>query len=317
MTVSAGVHQTVLLQEVVDLLALKPGGVCIDGTLGGGGHALELARRVGPQGRLLGIDRDVEALARAGKRLGDSGVLCSLDLVHGNFSDLRAIAHARGITSADGIVLDLGVSSDQLETQERGFSFQSDGPLDMRMDRSAAVTAADLVNGLSEAELAQIFWEFGEEPASRRIARALVQARERDGQIRTTGQLASRVERAMGGRRGRIHPATRVFQALRIRVNDELDALEQGLAAGLDLLAPGGRMAVISFHSLEDRRVKHFFVRHIAQRESLAAGGERWTWEAPRVTWVNRKPVTASPDELEGNPRARSAKLRVAERWAA
>ncbi|MEI7435932.1 MAG: 16S rRNA (cytosine(1402)-N(4))-methyltransferase RsmH [bacterium] len=304
-------HQSVLAAEVVASLDPRPGGVFADGTAGSGGHAAMLAERIGPQGRILVIDRDLDALKRARERLRTYGAVCVF--VHGNYGDLSAHAAACGFAALDGVLLDLGVSSDQLDTPERGFSFRADGPLDMRMDASNGPTAADLLNSASEEELAKWFVCYGEEPLARRIARAIVAARKAAALTRTA-DLASVVARAKGGRRGRIDPATQVFQALRIVVNGELDALDRGLEAGLNLLKPGGRLAVISFHSLEDRRVKGCFRRHAGRWEALEAGGENWIGEQPAVAVLTRKPVMAGETEVADNPRARSAKLRVAVR---
>lgn len=307
----ATMHQSVLAAEVVAGLDPRAGGIFADGTAGSGGHAALLAERIGPGGRLLVIDRDAEALERARARLRPYAEVCVF--VHGNFGDLAAHAAAHGFAALDGVLLDLGVSSDQLDTPGRGFSFRTDGPLDMRMDASGGPTAAELLNRAPEAELAEWFVRYGEEPAARRIARAIVTARA-SAALTHTAELAAVVARAKGGRHGRIDPATQVFQALRIVVNGELEALDRGLEAALSLLRPGGRLAVISFHSLEDRRVKVCFRRHLGRWEALEAGGESWVGEEPAVTVLTRKPVVAGASEVADNPRARSAKLRVAVR---
>lgn len=304
-------HQPVLLAETMARLQPRPGGIYIDATLGSAGHAEAIVKAMEGRGRFIGIDRDTEALARAGAKLAPYGA--GVRLVHANFAELAEVAGEAGVTQADGIVMDLGVSSNQIGTPRRGFSFQDDGPLDMRMDPTAPLTAAQVVNDASEAELAQCLRELGEERGARRVARAIVRARDA-APIRTTGRLAEIVSKALGGRRGRIHPATRVFQALRMRVNEELDALKQGLEAGIGLLSPGGRMAVISFHSIEDRIVKHGFADHVGRIVALAAGGEAWQGRAPRLQRVTRKPIMARDKERAENPRARSAKLRVAAR---
>jgi 16S rRNA (cytosine1402-N4)-methyltransferase len=304
-------HQPVLINEVLELLLIKRGGIYIDGTVGGGGHSQAILELLGPDGFLLGIERDKEALTRNETRLAAWKRQCVL--VHGNFRRLAEIAKSRGIDSVDGVLMDLGVSSDQLDTPERGFSFNGEGPLDMRMDKSEVKTAADLVNGLSESDLTSTLREFGEEPHAGRIARAIVRERT-NAPITTTAQLADLVARTVGGRHGRLHPATRTFQALRIKVNDEMGALKEGLSAAADILKDGGRMAVISFHSLEDRIVKDFFKRHAGKWESLQAGGQRFVVEEPTIRILTRKPVIPSEDEVESNPRSRSAKLRVAER---
>ncbi len=307
-------HLSVLLQETVDALAVVPGGSYIDGTLGGAGHAAEILRRAGPSGRLLGIDRDAEALARAAERLG--ALSGEKVLVHGAHGELGHLAEAHGFGAVDGILLDLGVSSDQLDTPGRGFSFRLEGPLDMRMDPTRGESAAELLERLDVQSLADVLRRLGEEPQAWRIAQALVRAREQRP-IVTTGRLAEVVSEAVGGRKGPRHPATRVFQALRMAVNRELEDLEQALADGLRLLRPGGRMAVITFESLTDRLVKQCFARHVGKWVSLQQGGERWEGELPAVERVTRHPVEPAAEEVEGNPRARSAKLRAVRRCEA
>ena len=304
-------HKPVLLKETVDSLAVKPGGVYIDGTLGRAGHAREILARAGTGARLMGIDRDTLALTESAERLERiPGV--SLTLVHGCHGNIAKIVRDEGIGAVDGILLDLGVSSPQLDEADRGFSFRADGPLDMRMDRSRGETAADIVATRSEDELASLLRMFGEEPNARRIARAIVQARA-VARIETTAQLASLVEKTVG-RSGAHHPATRTFQAFRMAVNDELGELERALEGGLGLLKPGGRMAVITFESLTDRTVKRFFAAHAGRMVSLQQGGERWEGTLPKVRLVTRHAVTASDEEIAENPRARSAKLRTIER---
>jgi len=255
------------------------------------------------------MDRDAGAVARAREALAPYAESC--DLVHGRFAQMREIARDRGVEEVNGILLDVGLSSDQLGAPERGFSFMADGRLDMRMDRTVGPTAEHMLASFSERELKSLLWSYGEERSAGRIARAIVAEREKHP-ITRTAALAELVSRVKGGRRGKTHPATRTFQALRIAVNNELDELADGLAAGLELLATGGRFAVITFHSLEDRLVKRFFARHAGRWESLPEGGRAWRGETPAVSLVNRKPVVASEDELAANPRARSAKLRVA-----
>lgn len=282
-------HVSVLLQAVIEFLAPRDGGRYIDATLGAGGHAAAILDASAPDGCLLGLDADPNALAVAAQNLERFGVRAQL--VRTNFENLSDVAAAHGFTFADGIVLDLGISSMQLSDAARGFSFLTDGALDMRFDPSGETTAADLVNTLREKELADLIFEYGEERASRRIARAIVSARP----IRTARQLADVIERALG-RRGKIHPATRTFQALRIAVNRELDVLDQVLPQVIETLKPGGRVAIISFHSLEDRRVKHFF------RES------------PQLRVLTKHPIQPTDEEIAANSRSRSAKLRAAER---
>ncbi len=304
-------HTPVLLKETVDSLAVKPGGVYIDGTLGRAGHAREILARAGKGARLVGIDRDTQALKESAERLGRVPG-ASLALVHGCHGSIAQIVRAEGIDAVDGVLLDLGVSSPQLDEPQRGFSFRADGPLDMRMDQSRGETAADLLATRSEAELEEIIRALGEERNARRIAKAIASARLK-ARIATTAQLASIVEKAVG-RHGAHHPATRTFQALRMAVNDELGELERALAGGIGLLKIGGRMAVITFESLTDRIVKRFFAAHEGRMSSLQGGGERWTGETPRVRRVTRRAVRASQDEIARNPRARSAKLRTVER---
>ncbi len=295
-------HTPVLLAEVIAALAPRPGGRYLDATVGGGGHALAVLQAAQPGGVLLGIDADPAALAATAERLAEAGLSQQAVLRHGSFADLAALAAEAGFAAVDGILFDLGVSSYQLDTPERGFSFAADGPLDMRLDPTQGPTAADLVNRLSERELAGIIFQYGEEHAARRIARAIVERR-RSQPFQSTADLAAVVARAVGGRHGRIHPATRTFQALRIAVNHELDRLAAALPQAVALLALGGKLAVISFHSLEDRIVKQFL-------RAEAAG------EAPRLAIITKKPVVASDTEVAANPRARSAKLRVAVRIA-
>jgi 16S rRNA (cytosine1402-N4)-methyltransferase len=303
-------HEPVLLREVVELLVVKPGGTYVDGTLGEGGHARAILDAAGPDGRLFGIDRDGESLAQAGANLASFGRRCVL--IHGTFTETLTDG-LPGQAEVDGVLMDLGMSSRQLDDAERGFSLMKDGPLDMRMDRSRGITAEELVRDAEQRELADLLFRCGEEPDARRIAAAIVEARE-EAPIRTTGRLADIVARAKGRARGRIHPATRTFQALRIAVNRELEDLDAGLVAALGRVRTGGRVAVISFHSLEDRIVKRTFVRHVGRMESLQQGGVRWLGDAPPARWVTRKPVLPGPDEVARNPRSRSAKLRVVER---
>lgn len=304
-------HVPVLLDAVIDTLRPRAGGRYVDGTLGGGGHARAILEASAPDGRLLGLDHDPAALSRARTLLAPFGgrAVC----VRASFADLGAVADAHGFSPLDGVVLDLGLSSDQLDDAARGFSFQVTGPLDMRMDPGAPERAADLVNALTEQDLADVLYRLGDERRSRRIARAIVASRP----IESTTELANVVARAAGGHAGRIHPATRTFQALRIAVNGELDALAAVLPQAIDRLAPGGRLAVISFHSLEDRIVKHT-LRDEA-RECVCPPGlpECRCGHRARLRLVTRRPIEPSAAEVQANPRARSAKLRVAERLAA
>lgn len=301
-------HIPVLFQVILSALAPQPGGRFIDATVGAGGHAAGLLAATAPDGRLLGLDRDPAALAVARQRLSVYGERASLVL--GTFADLAAIAQAQGFVAVDGVLFDLGLSSLHLADPSRGFSFQAEGPLDMRFDPTQDLTAADLVNNLSMNDLAELLYQYGEERESRRIARAIVHARP----LRTTRQLAEVVARAVGGRRGRIHPATRTFQALRIAVNDELRQLEAALPQAVALLRPGGRLAVITFHSLEDRIVKDFLRRE--SRDCICPPGLPVCVCGHRANLrlITRKPITPSAEEVQANPRSRSAKLRVAEK---
>ena len=307
-------HLPVLLGPIVEALVTRPGGLYIDCTLGAAGHSSAILEAAGPDARLIGLDRDPSALALAAPRLAPYAPRATLR--HAPFSALAAVAADLSVAPASvrGILLDIGVSSMQLDTPERGFSFQSDAPLDMRMDPTRPGTAADLLATLPEPDLADLLRLYGEEPAARRIAHAIARARDDGALPATTAALADLVSRAKGGRRSRIHPATQTFQALRIAVNRELDELKAVLPAALDLLEPGGRLAVITFHSLEDRIVKSFMAAHEGRMESLMAGGQRWSGLLPRACRVNRHPLVATDSETQNNPRARSAKLRILER---
>ncbi len=306
------VHVPVLLEETVSRLVTEPGGWYVDGTAGAGGHAAAVLAAAGLDAHLLALDRDGDALALAQDALAPFGERVVLE--RANFSEMAAVAARHGVRDVRGILLDLGVSSMQLDRAERGFSFLRDSPLDMRMDDRQELTAAELLKRLSPVELADVLWRYGEEPMSRRIAKAVAAAQARGEPLETTAQLAELVSQAKGGRRGRTHPATQSFQALRIAVNGELAALEAALPAALGMLAPGGRLAVISFHSLEDRMVKQFMAAHEGRMESLAKGGSRWSGQVPRARRVVRKAVVATDEEIARNPRSRTAKLRVLER---
>ncbi|MBM4153513.1 MAG: 16S rRNA (cytosine(1402)-N(4))-methyltransferase RsmH [Lentisphaerae bacterium] len=306
-------HRSVMLREVLEWTAVRPGGRYIDATLGGGGHAEAILDASSPDGRLLGLDADPDAIARCRGRLARFGG--RFEATHSRFGRVGDIAAERGFGGADAVVMDLGVSSFQLDEPERGFSFRADGPLDMRMNPAEPVTAADLVNGLPEGELADLLRRHGEEPAARRIARRIVERR-RVAPFRGTADLAAVVAAAAGRPGGRIHPATRTFQALRIAVNREMEELDGGLRGALGALRAGGRMAVIAFHSLEDGAVKRFFRAHQPRSEALPEGGERWVGERPPVRVLTRKPVEPDGAETAENPRARSARLRAAERTA-
>ncbi len=299
-------HISVLPHETRDGLALKPGGRYIDGTVGGGGHS-EAILSAAPDIELLGLDADPAAIERAALRLAPFG--SRVKLVNANFARLGEIARANGFEQVNGIVLDLGLSSDQLDDRERGFGFLAGGPLDMRFDPTHGETAADLVNNLDQDELADLIYRYGEDPASRKIARAIVAARP----IHTAQQLADVIEQAMG-RHGRIHPATLTFQALRIAINDELGALMNVLPQATDLLKSGGRLAVISFHSLEDRIVKEYFRSVSRERTPQPDDRPDQIMRPATLKLITRKPIVPGDDEVAVNSRARSAKLRIAEK---
>lgn len=309
---TGGYHVPALEQEVLALLPTDPDGTYVDGTLGGGGHTRGLLARLGPRGCLIGLDRDPRALEEA--RELATKFSSRLRLLQGDYGDLRRILTAEGRLPVHGILLDLGVSSHQLDSGPRGFSFLRDGPLDMRMDPTCGAPAADLVNGLAEETLAKIFREYGEEPRARRVARAIALVRERQP-IRTTAQLAEVVEKALG-RRGPKHPATRVFQALRIATNQELESLDRFLADLPALLVPGGRVVVIAYHSLEDRRVKQA-LRALEPRCRCPQEAPRCSCGCPgSMRLLSRKAIKPQREEISRNPRARSARLRAAQRIA-
>lgn len=313
MASGASGHVPVMPGEVLNYLRPAPGECYLDGTLGGAGHARLILEASAPDGRLVGLDRDQAALERARSHLAPFGARVAL--FHRNFSQMDSVAAELGVAGFHGILLDLGVSSYQLDESARGFSFRSEAPLDMRMDQSVGMTAADVLESAEAAELERIFRLYGEERFARRIARRIVEER-RGSPLRTTLELADLVRDAVPGGRvpGRIHPATRVFQALRIYVNDELRHVEEGLRHAMDLLVPGGRLVVISFHSLEDRIVKHF-MRDEARACVCPPRTPRCVCRhLPRLTLLTRKGVRAEPAEVDANPRSRSAVLRAAER---
>ncbi len=301
-------HIPVLYQQVLDAVQAAAGGRYLDGTVGAGGHAAGILERSSPDGQLLGLDLDPDALQLAGERLAAYGE--RVHLRRASYDEMVQQANEIGWSEVQGVLLDLGLSSMQLEDPERGFSFQREGPLDMRFGPDVGRTAAELVNELKETELAELIADYGEERRARRVARAIVEARP----LHTTGQLAEVVAQAVGRRSARIHPATRTFQALRIAVNDELNMLRRGLQAAIELLVPGGRLAVIAFHSLEDRIVKRTFRREsqncICPPEQPVCTCDH---EA-RLVRVSRGVITPDEEEIERNPRARSARLRIAER---
>ena len=301
-------HRSVLYHQII--LALRPQSQrrYVDATLGAGGHAVGILEASSPDGQLLGIDLDPQALALASRRLAEFSN--RIILVQASFTSLTEQLARVGWEKVSGIVIDLGVSSMQFDTPERGFSFQADGPLDMRFGPQQAISAEELVNNLPEAELADLIWRYGEDRLSRRIARSILQVRP----LHTTRELADAVAHAYGGKKERIHPATRTFQALRIAVNQELQALETVLPQAIAALTPGGRLAVISFHSLEDRMVKQYFRRESRDcicppEQPVCTCGHKAS-----ITEITRHPIQAEEDEVAENPRSRSAKLRVAEK---
>ena len=301
-------HQPVLLRETVDYLAVRPGGVFIDCTVGEGGHASAILQGSMPGGRLLGIDRDPQALERAQRRL--QSYQGSFTLTKGNYARVEELADTLGFPPPDGILLDLGLSSLQLESPGRGFSLQRDDPLDMRYDPEASLTAADIVNSYSLKELHKVIARYGEERSAWSIARAITQNRP----LATTLDLANLVSKVWGGRRGRIHPATRTFQALRIAVNSELDNLEAGLQQAIRLLKPGGVLVTISYHSLEDRIVKETIAREAKAcicppRVPICTCGH-----IASLRLISKRVVTPSLEEVKGNPHSRSSRMRIAER---
>lgn len=286
-------HLPVMSREVIDVLAPFEGGTYVDATVGLGGHAAMILEKIGHAGRIIGIDRDDEALGRTAERLNDRRVM----LKKGGFSHMESILHSLGVNNADGVLFDLGVSMMQLKDPGRGFSFHSNERLDMRMDNSQELSAWDVVNGYSEKELLRILREFGEEYRAVKIVRAIVHERNKKN-IETCAELADLISRAIG-RHGKVHPATKTFQALRIEVNRELDELKNGLEASLKILGKGGKLCVISYHSLEDRVVKHFI------REKAKTG---------TLKQLMKKPMSPGIDEIRRNPSSRSAKLRGAEK---
>ena len=306
-------HKSVLLEESIDALKIRPDGIYVDGTLGGGGHSYEICKRLSGEGRLIGIDQDAAAIEAAAGRLGE--FKNKVSIVRSNYCEMRQELNKLGITSVDGVILDLGVSSYQLDTADRGFTYREDAPLDMRMDQRQTLTAKDIVNGYSEMELYRIIRDYGEERFAKNIARHIVSVR-KEKTLETTGELIHVIKaaipmkvRAVGG-----HPAKRTFQAIRIELNRELEVLENSLEDMIDLLNDGGRICVITFHSLEDRIVKNIFRRCedpcTCPREfPVCVCGKR---SKGRV--ITKKPVTPGEEELEENPRAKSSKLRVFER---
>ena len=307
-------HQPVLMNQTLNSLKLRPGGVYLDGTLGGGGHTEAILQATEPDGKVIGLDQDDEALAAASQRLKPFGErFCP---IRANFAEMEQVLAAEGIAGLDGVLLDIGVSSHQLDEPDRGFSYMQDGPLDMRMDRRGGQTAADLVAELSESELANLIYRYGEEKFSRRIARRIVEQRAQTP-IESTKQLAELISAAIPAaqrRKEKQHPAKRTFQALRIAVNDELGVLERGLVAAFASLKSGGRLSVITFHSLEDRMVKNYFAGLAKGCECPPEFPVCVCGKQPQALLITKRTQTATEDELQSNQRARSAKLRTVEK---
>lgn len=309
-------HTSVLLKEAIDVLAPAPGGIWCDGTLGGGGHAERICERIGANGVFVGIDRDEEAIEAARKKLKPFN--CTKVLACTNFENIKIVLAEAGIAGLDGAILDLGVSSRQLDEPTRGFSYMADGPLDMRMSggtKAGGLCASDVVNEYEEEELYRIIRVYGEERWAKRIASFIAESRKRE-RINSTGALTEIIKRAIpaAARREGPHPAKRTFQAIRIEVNDELGALERGIEVFIDVLKPGGRLAVITFHSLEDRIVKEAFRKHENPCECPKGVPVCVCGKIPDIKRVTKKPVLPAEEEIENNPRARSAKLRIAEK---
>jgi len=302
------VHIPVLLEEAISELRVQPGGRYVDCTLGAGGHAASILSRSQPGGQLLGIDADPLAVQHVKSRMERYGE--SVLLVNDNFSNLESICYHHDFLPVHGILFDLGLASFQIDNAERGFSFQKDAPLDMRVNHTQVTTAADIVNSYPEAELADLIWTYGEEPASRRIAHYIVAERP----VYSSAELAGIIERAVGGRHGKIHPATRTFQALRIVVNDELDNLESALQQAVKILGFEGRLVVISYHSLEDRIVKQFMRREASGCICPPGTPSCICGHTPTLKLITKKVIVPSRAEVRANPRSRSAKMRVAER---
>ena len=306
-------HVSVLLQETIDGLAVKPDGIYVDGTTGGGGHSYEICKRLGENGRLICIDQDAEALAAAEKRLEPFAGIVTL--VKSNYAQMKEVLKQLGIDKVDGIVLDLGVSSYQLDNAERGFSYREDAPLDMRMDREQTLTARDIVNEYPESELYRVIKEYGEERFAKNIARNICKRRQ-DKPLETTFELVNVIRSSMPAkaRNGKSHPAKRTFQAIRIECNQELEVLRQALGEMVDLLRDGGRISIITFHSLEDRMVKTSFRRQENPCTCPPDFPVCVCGNKPKGKVITRKPILPSEEECEQNTRSKSAKLRVFER---
>ncbi|AUG58019.1 16S rRNA (cytosine(1402)-N(4))-methyltransferase RsmH [Acetivibrio saccincola] len=308
-------HSPVLLKEVIEKLNIKPDGIYIDGTIGGAGHSLEIYKRLNSKGILIGLDQDEFAVKTSEIRLKSAGGQAGIILVNTNFKNIKDVCFENNIQGVDGILLDLGVSSHQLDEGERGFSYKKDAPLDMRMDRRGRLTAKILVNEYSKEQLSEIIQNYGEERWAKRIAEFIVDAREKKP-IESTGELVDIIKAAIpkGARREGPHPAKRTFQALRIAVNDELGVLEKAVSDGIELLKPGGRFCIISFHSLEDRIVKNTFYNRAKPCTCPPEFPVCICGKKPLVKIIGKKTIIPSKEEIEKNPRARSSKLRVVEK---
>ena len=306
-------HRSVLLEETVNGLNIRPDGIYVDGTLGGGGHAYEICRRLGDKGSIVGIDQDEAAIEAAGIRLKDFGE--KVTIVRSNYCEMKSVLHGLGIDKVDGIVLDLGVSSYQLDTAERGFSYREDAPLDMRMDRRQTMTARDIVNDYSEKDLYRVIRDYGEDRFAKNIAKHIVIEREKRS-IETTGQLTEIIRGAipMKFQKKSGHPAKRTFQAIRIELNRELDVLKNSLDDMIDLLNPGGRLCIITFHSLEDRIVKSAFKKNEDPCTCPKDFPVCVCGKVSKGSILTRKPILPSQEEMEENSRSKSAKLRIFER---
>ncbi|MDD2979796.1 MAG: 16S rRNA (cytosine(1402)-N(4))-methyltransferase RsmH [Hespellia sp.] len=306
-------HTSVLLNETVDGLAVKPDGIYVDATLGGGGHAYEVCRKLGNKGSFIGIDQDAAAIAAASVRLGDFGE--KVTIIRSNYCEMKSKLHEIGIDKVDGIVLDLGVSSYQLDTADRGFSYRYDAPLDMRMDQRQEMTAKDIVNGYSEMDLFRVIRDYGEDKFAKNIAKHIVIEREK-GTIETTGQLIEIIRHAIPMKMQKTsgHPAKRTFQAIRIELNRELEVLRDSLDDMIDLLNPGGRICIITFHSLEDRIVKSIFRKNENPCTCPSSFPMCVCGNVSKGRVITKKPILPSEEELESNSRSKSAKLRIFER---
>lgn len=306
-------HISVLLDETVDSLNIKPNGTYVDGTLGGGGHSLEICKRLGDGGRLIGIDQDMDAIKAATERLSDYSD--KVTIVHSNYQDIDSVLKGLAIGGVDGIILDLGVSSYQLDNVDRGFTYREDTPLDMRMDQSSTMTARDIVNDYSEEDLFHVIRDYGEDSFAKNIAKHIVRAR-KEKPIETTGELNEIIKAAIPAkmRQGTGHPSKKTFQAIRIELNKELEVLENSLDKMIELLNPGGRLSIITFHSLEDRIVKNIFRKNMNPCTCPPGFPVCVCGKAPTGKVITRKPIIPSSEELEDNKRAKSSKLRVFEK---